>query len=108
MARMKTARGRTPLAETPITIRASMALGARFEQRIRAQLARRVGHAASLIERGTVRFEDVNGPRGGVDTVCRIKLVISGRPVILVEKVAETPELAFASAIKVLGPALNR
>lgn len=27
--------------------------------------------------RATVRFEDVNGPKGGVDTVCRIKIVLA-------------------------------
>jgi hypothetical protein len=100
--------GRTELKQTPIVIRSSSSLGDSFERRIRSQLARRIGHAARLIERGTVRFDDVNGPKGGVDTVCRIKLVVTGRPSLVVEKRATTPQEAFASAVEPLATSLAR
>lgn len=67
---------------TQIMIRSHVELDPGFRDRARAALSAKLGHAARLVERGTVRFEDVNGPRGGIDTVCRIKLVMSGRPSI--------------------------
>jgi len=39
---------------------------------VRARLGRGLDPFTTRIERGTVRFEDVNGPKGGIDTVCRI------------------------------------
>ncbi|MGE0867572.1 MAG: HPF/RaiA family ribosome-associated protein [Kofleriaceae bacterium] len=104
----KAARGRAATQDTPIAVRSRISLKDAFEDRIRTELASRIGHAATLIERGTVRFEDVNGPKGGVDTICRIKLVISGRPSLVVEERSEEPESAFALAIPKLARALER
>jgi hypothetical protein len=36
----------------------------------------KLGKSATSIERVSVRLTDVNGPRGGVDQRCRIKVVI--------------------------------
>jgi hypothetical protein len=94
----KRSRGRTAIESTPIAIRSSVPIEPALEARIRKKLARRIGHAAPLIERGTVRFEDVNGPRGGVDTVCRIKLVVSGRPSVLAQDRGRDAEPAFDRA----------
>src|SRR5262249_1792740 len=55
-------------------------------ERVRTQLGRALGSMAPRIERITVRFEDMNGPRGGVDTICRIKAVVSGEPSVVVEE----------------------
>ena len=38
------------------------------------------------IERASIRFEDSNGPRGGVDLRCAIKLVVSGSDSIIIEQ----------------------
>jgi hypothetical protein len=46
----------------------------------------------------TVRFEDVNGPKGGKDTGCSIKVVISGRPSIVVTELAGNAAQAFNRA----------
>ncbi len=100
--------GRPSLEELPVTLRSPMPLGAGFKNRIRMQLASRAGHAVGAIERVTVRFIDVNGPRGGVDTVCRIKVVMSNRPSILVEKRAHSYDGAFASAVRAIGTAIDR
>ncbi len=94
----KRSRGRTPAASTPVAIRGSVAISPMVEDRVRRKLLRRIGHAAPLIERGTVRFEDINGPRGGVDTECRIKLVLSGRPSVQAQDRARDPESAFDGA----------
>jgi hypothetical protein len=100
--------GRTELEQTPAVIRSTIDLGAAFERRIRARLARRIGHASRLVERSTVRFDDVNGPKGGVDIVCRIKLVVAGRPSMIVEKRAASAREAFAEAVDALGTSLAR
>lgn len=100
--------GRPVLGRTPLTIRSSQLLGEGFKRRIRTQLARRLGRAAGLIERITVRFEDVNGPKGGIDIVCRIKAVLSGRPSIVVEKRTHSHASAFAAAATALGTAMDR
>jgi hypothetical protein len=100
--------GRTETSATPVAIRSKVRLPDGFEDVVRARLARQVGHAGTLIERGTVRFEDVNGPRGGVDTVCRIKLVLSGRPSIQVEKRGTTAEQALAATLPALKTAVSR
>jgi ribosome-associated translation inhibitor RaiA len=100
--------GRTELAQTPAVIRSTIDLGDAFERRIRARLARRIGHASRLVERSTVRFDDVNGPKGGVDIVCRIKLVVAGRPSLIVQKRAASAQEAFAEAVEALGTSLAR
>jgi hypothetical protein len=93
--------------KVPIAIRSDKKLGDIFEKRVRTQLTRRIGLTPS-VQRATVRFEDVNGPKGGLDTVCRIKLVITGRPSVLVEKRATSEPLAFAEAVQSVGTSLMR
>ncbi|MBA3397482.1 MAG: hypothetical protein H0T89_32955 [Deltaproteobacteria bacterium] len=94
--------GRTGVATTPIAIRSKISLPKGFEAVVRERLGRQVGYAGTLVERGTVRFEDVNGPRGGVDTLCRIKLVLSGRPSIQVQKQGTNAEEALAATLPAL------
>ena len=54
---------------------------------IRRKLGMKLGKFASAIERVSVRVEDVNGPRGGVDHACRVKVVLSALPsVVYVEQ----------------------
>ena len=93
--------------KVPIAIRSDKKLAAAFEKRVRTQLSRRIG-PGSGVQRATVRFEDVNGPKGGLDTICRIKLVITGRPSVLVEKRATSEPLAFAEAVQSVGTSLMR
>jgi ribosome-associated translation inhibitor RaiA len=52
---------------------------------IRLKLGRKLGKFARSIERVTVRAEDVNGPRGGVDQRCSVKVVLSGLSSVVVE-----------------------
>jgi ribosome-associated translation inhibitor RaiA len=46
-----------------------------------------------------VRIDDVNGPRGGVDKSCRIKVVLSGLPSVVVEEQHESLHAAFDRAL---------
>jgi ribosome-associated translation inhibitor RaiA len=53
---------------------------------VRRKLGMKLGKFARAIERVSVRIDDVNGPRGGVDKRCRIKVVLSGLPSVVVEQ----------------------
>ena len=46
----------------------------------------KLGKFATSIERVSVRVTDTNGPRGGVDQVCNVKVVLSGLPSVVVER----------------------
>lgn len=84
------ASGRTPADRTPVAVRTT---GLDIDQEVRDyarhRLGIRLGKFAAEIQRASVRLEDVNGPRGGVDTVCRIKVVLRGLPTVVAQDVAE-------------------
>jgi ribosome-associated translation inhibitor RaiA len=82
----KRAAGRTLAPHTPAHIYAPGILDPEGRSYIRRKLGRKLGKFASSIERVSVRVEDVNGPRGGVDTRCQIKVVLSGLPSIVVRE----------------------
>ena len=42
-----------------------------------------------------VSFSDVNGPKGGADIRCALRLDLPGQPPIVADGVATTPRLAF-------------
>ena len=104
----KRGRGRTAVELTPVAIRSTIPISREVETRMRRKLVRRIGHAAPLLERGTIRFDDVNGPRGGVDTVCKIKLVLSGRPSVVASDRGRAAEPAFERASSKVQHALQR
>lgn len=75
------------VAAIPAHIRAaSHELSSDDQAYIRGKLGRALGKFAGDIVRVSVRAEDVNGPRGGVDKVCRIKVVLAGLPSVVFEK----------------------
>jgi hypothetical protein len=101
--------GRTRISETPLDIRVSgVHLPDGFGPDARMLLGRRLGRFATHIERATVRFEDVNGPRGGVDTVCRIQLTVSGRPPVLVSRNAVDAPTALKRSATAAAQAMDR
>jgi hypothetical protein len=83
-------------------------LGAGFQDLIAARLSATLRGIDTRVERVVVRFEDLNGPKGGADTACRIQLVLSGRPVLVVEARAEGEARAFRLALPRLATALAR
>jgi putative sigma-54 modulation protein len=74
-------------------------LSAAAKAEIRRKLGRKLGRHALDIERASVRIEDVNGPRGGVDKRCRIKVVVSALPSIVVEQQHESLHAAIDGAL---------
>jgi CBS domain-containing protein/ribosome-associated translation inhibitor RaiA len=84
---LKARSGRTAAAQTPAFIRGvGTSLDAGDREYLRRKLGRRLGKFAPSIERASVRIEDVNGPRGGIDKRCRIKIALSRMPSVVVEE----------------------
>jgi ribosome-associated translation inhibitor RaiA len=85
---VKRVSGRTSAERTPIAIRTT---GVELTDDIRAYANRRMSTKlakfAKHIERLTVRLEDVNGPRGGIDTQCRVKVVLAGLGPVVYEAI---------------------
>ncbi|HEY9506393.1 MAG TPA: HPF/RaiA family ribosome-associated protein [Gemmatimonadales bacterium] len=79
--------GRRNAASIPLHVRASgLRLAPSERLYIRRKLGSKLSKFASSVERASVRLEDVNGPRGGVDHVCRIKVVLRALPSVVYEK----------------------
>jgi CBS domain-containing protein/ribosome-associated translation inhibitor RaiA len=75
---------------------------------IRRKLGRRLGKFASAIERVSVRTEDVNGPKGGIDHVCRIKVVLKGLPTVVLERREASLRAAIDGALAGVEMAVRR
>ncbi|MGK3999570.1 hypothetical protein [Sorangium sp. So ce1024] len=79
---------------------------------VRQSLAAKLGRFATRIERLTVRFTDVNGPRGGVDVACDVKVVLSGRPSVVYQmrgrEPRETIDRALPGIVRAVQSALAR
>lgn len=101
--------GRTEAPETPTNIRVDgVTLGQDDRAHIRQRLGDKLGKYATSIERVTVRVRDVNGPRGGVDQVCRIKVVLSGLPSVVFEHKAASLRPAVSGALTGVERAVRR
>jgi hypothetical protein len=101
--------GATRVAATPVNVRAAgVDLDPALRRRIPKQLGRRIERYALNVTRVGVQFRDVNGPRGGVDTVCRIKLSVAGQDHVVVEARAADASKAFHDASRLAGTALSR
>lgn len=104
----KSRRGRTDVTTTPLAIRSRIPLEPAFRDLVRARLGRRLGKFAKRIERVSVRFEDINGPRGGVDIACRAKAVLDGLASVVVEERAADAREAFRRVAGGLERAVGR
>lgn len=83
-------------------------LGSYGQAYIRHKLGTRIGKFASAIQRVSVRTEDLNGPRGGVDQVCRIKVVLSGLPTVVFESRDASLNAAIDGALSGVERAVRR
>ena len=81
----------------------------RLTEAIRQQVERRIdfatGRFTDHLERVSVLLEDTNGPRGGDDKLCRIRVHLTGdrNPLI-----AETIEGEVAAAIDIAADSISR
>ncbi len=91
--------GRTWAPSTPLAVRTSgVSVDPEVRDRIHRRLGWRLGKFAPHIERVTVRFKDVNGPRGGHDVACTIKVVMSGLASLVVTELSRGARDAFDRA----------
>lgn len=101
---MKIARGRglqgfESTWGTPLSVRSGVRLPPGAIDRVRAKLGVALAPWAPRIDVVTVRFDDVNGPRGGVDIVCRAKVVLRRMRSIVVEVTSSSAMAAFAEVV---------
>jgi len=79
-------------------------IGSAIEDRDRDYIARKLGMKlgkfAASVERVTVRLSDVNGPKGGVDQKCQVKVVLSGLPSVVVHETDSTLPRTIDRAIE--------
>jgi hypothetical protein len=66
---------------------------------IRRKLRTKLAKFAASVERASVRIADLNGPRGGIDRVCRIKVVLRGLPSVVFEQRGATLEAVVNGAL---------
>lgn len=101
--------GRTAAPQVPANIRVyGVELSQEERARIRHGLGMKLGKYETSIERVTVRLLDVNGPRGGIDKLCRIKVVLSGLPSVVFESQALALKAAINGALSGAERAVRR
>ena len=92
--------GRTGTAHTPAHIRGAGAILEDTDRAyIRRKLGMQLGKFARSIERVSVRVKDVNGPRGGVDKLCAVKVVLSRLPSVVVQEQRASLQAAMDGAL---------
>jgi len=103
-------RGRTDSPETPLAVRAKdVEVDAALREYVAKRAGFKLGKFAEAIERITVRFEDLNGPKKGSPADrCAIKVVISRHESVLVEVVDTDPRAAFDKCIDSVERAVRR
>jgi hypothetical protein len=75
---------------------------------IRRKLGLRLRKFAWSIDRVTVRARDVNGPRGGVDQECSVKVVLRGLPSVVVTRRHVALAVAIDTALHAIEQAVRR
>ena len=72
------------------------------------KLGMRLGKFGASIERITVRLSDTNGPKGGRDQRCQIKVVLSGLPSVVVNETDSTLSRTIDGAVDAIAIAVRR
>ena len=88
-------------SDIPAHIRAVGApIGDEDRAYLRRKLGRKLGKFARAVERVSVRIRDVNGPRGGIDKLCAIKVTLTGLPSVVVQEQHASLQAAMDAAMQ--------
>jgi putative sigma-54 modulation protein len=74
-------------------------VGERFEQRLDRKLQLALSRFARVVRRVFVTVSDENGPKGGPDKTCRLRLVTDIGPAIVIERTETSAERAVDVAV---------
>lgn len=85
-----------------------MALSREDRDYIRRRIDTRVEKFASSVERVSFRLEDINGPRGGNDKICRAKVTLPGHPSVVVERRDHSIRAAVDGTLKATEQAVRK
>ena len=85
-----------------------MAIDDEHRDCIARKLGTKLGKFASSVERITVRPSDTNGPKGGQDQKCQIKVVMSGLPSVVVNETDSTLGRTIDRAIDAAATTVRR
>ena len=106
---MKRESDRTDLLLTPAHVRLiGVDLDDDEQAQVRRKLGLKLGKFATSIERISVRVTDMNGPRGGIDQVCNVKVVLSGLPSVVIERRHAVLHAAIDDALHATEQAVRR
>ena len=101
--------GRTDPLRTPAHVRLiGVDLDDDEQAYVRRKLGMKLGKFATSIERVSVRVTDINGPRGGVDQLCNVTVVLSGLPSVVVQRRHVTLHAAIDDALRATERAVRR
>jgi ribosome-associated translation inhibitor RaiA len=112
-APLRRPRRRTEGASLPTHVRVlGGAVGDRDRDDIARKLGTKLGKFGSSIERITVRLSDVNGPKGGRDQHCQVKVVLNGLPTVVVNEthsmLAHAVDRAIDAAVRAVRRSVQR
>jgi putative sigma-54 modulation protein len=93
--------------ETQVVTR-GLTLTAAQDELINRRLQFGLGRFARRIRRVDVTFSDVNGPKGGNDIQCRIKLLLHRKGELVVSDTSDTVETVISSVTARVAMAVNR
>jgi ribosome-associated translation inhibitor RaiA len=106
---VKLTRDRMDAASMPARVRV---IGAVIDEEDRdyigEKLGMKLGKFAASVERITVRLSDTNGPKGGLDQKCQVKVVLSGMPSVVVHATDSTVRRTIDRAIDSAALAVRR
>ena len=106
---LKRESGRTDPLRTPAHVRLiGVDLDDDEQASVRRKLGMKLGKFATSIERISVRVTDVNGPRGGVDQLCNVKVVLSGLPSVVIQRRHVALHAAIDDALRATERAVRR
>ena len=92
----------------PIHVRSRMDVPSMVEDYVSRTIQSRLAKFGTHVRRVSVRFEDVNGPRGGKDTVCRIKIMLDEMDPVVFEHRARAAREALDLATDGVERAVRR